>query len=99
MSGSMDVEMRSMTTAVPDGEGAAPGPPGPGAAPPARSALTDCLLTRTLLAIQDVFPSSSLTDSHDPFGPTNLAAAAPPQQVMEAQKPIQYRTQTSTQQL
>ncbi|KAG8925192.1 hypothetical protein FRC00_004242, partial [Tulasnella sp. 408] len=99
MGDSVDVEMQSLATAVPDGEGAAPGEPGPSTTPPARPALTDCLLTHALLAIEDVFSSSSLSDSHDPFGPTNLVAAAPPQQVMEAQKPIQYRTQTSTQQL
>lgn len=99
MSESVGVEMRTIATAMPDGEGAAPGEPGPSTTPPARPALTDCLLTHALLAIEDVFSSSSLSDSHDPFGPTNLVAAAPPQQVMEAQKPIQYRTQTSTQQL
>ncbi|KAG8945332.1 hypothetical protein FRC04_000867 [Tulasnella sp. 424] len=93
----MDVETVSAHPL--DSGDAAAGQPDLSAAPPTLPAVTDCLLNHAILTIEDVFSSSSLSDNHDPFGPTNLAAAAPPQKVMEAQKPIQYRTQTSTQQL
>lgn len=93
------VDVETVSAHPLDSGWAASGQPDLSAAPPTPPALTDCLLNHTLLATEDVFSSSSLSDNHDPFGPTNLAAAAPPQKVMEAQKPIQYRTQTSTQQL